>query len=157
MMPLPGKSLLRKRRAAEEAEMDITPMIDCTFLLLIFFLVASRMDAPLEIELPPARHGGAVVIKESIIITVAKGKGEQAEIYKGDNTDAQNLVEGANVVEQEDALVRYVEQQANTTPPKRYVLIKGEKGIKHREVARVAKAAARAEVEQLYVAVMEQN
>lgn len=135
--------------------MDITPMIDCTFLLLIFFLVTSRMNAETPIELPPARHGGAVVEKESIIITVAKGGGNQALIYKGDTTNPDQLLEGANPVEQEEALARYVEQQANTSPPKRFVLIKGAKGVKHRDVARVAKAAGQADVEQLYVAVLE--
>jgi biopolymer transport protein ExbD len=151
------KAIMGPRKAAEEAEMDITPMIDCTFLLLIFFLVASRMDAPLAIDLPPARHGSAVVMKESIILTVAKGPDDQAQIYKGDGVEAKNLLEGASPVEQEDALVRYVEQQANSSPPKKYVLIKGERGVLHRDIARVAKAAGRAEVEQLYVAVLETN
>ena len=156
-MAVGKKSIMGPRKPAEEAEMDITPMIDCTFLLLIFFLVASRMDAPLAIDLPPARHGSAVVMKESIILTVAKGPNDQALIYKGDGVEAKNLLEGGNPVEQEEALVRYVEQQANSSPPKKYVLIKGEKGVLHRDIARVAKAAGRAEVEQLYVAVLETN
>jgi biopolymer transport protein ExbD len=154
-MALARSGLMRRRRPAEEAEMDITPMIDCTFLLLIFFLVTSRMNAETPIELPPARHGGAVVMKESIIITVAKGEGAEALIYKGDTTNPDQLIEGANLAEQEENLARYVEQQANTSPPKRYVLIKGAKGVKHRDVARVARAAENAEVEQLYVAVLE--
>jgi biopolymer transport protein ExbD len=154
-MALRNKPILRAPRQVEEAEMDITPMIDCTFLLLIFFLVASRMDAPLAIDLPPARHGTAVVMKESIVLTVAKGPNNEALIYKGDGVEAKNLLEGGNPVEQEEALVRYVEQQASTSPPKRYVLIKGEKGVLHRDIARVAKAAGKAEVEQLYVAVLE--
>ncbi len=33
-----------KKKKAEEADLDITPMIDVTFLLLIFFMVASKMD-----------------------------------------------------------------------------------------------------------------
>ena len=149
------RELIRRRRPAEEAEMDITPMIDCTFLLLIFFLVTSRMNAETPIDLPPARHGGAVVMKESIVITVDKGEGNMANIYKGDTTSPDQLLEGSNLVEQEENLARYVEQQANSSPPKRFVLIKGAKGVKHRDVARVAKAAERAEVEQLYVAVLE--
>ncbi len=32
------------RRPLDDSEMDITPMIDITFLLLIFFLVAARLD-----------------------------------------------------------------------------------------------------------------
>mgnify|MGYP003325625382 CR=1 FL=1 len=33
------------RKKLEDAEMDITPMIDVTFLLLIFFMVTSTMQA----------------------------------------------------------------------------------------------------------------
>ncbi|MEX2174780.1 MAG: biopolymer transporter ExbD [Pirellulaceae bacterium] len=156
-MPLPGKGggLSRRRRVAEEAEMDITPMIDCTFLLLIFFIVTSKMNAETPIDLPIARHGGAVVIKESIIITVMKGEGDEALIYKGETATPENLIEGANLVAQEEALARYIEQQANSSPPKRNVLIKGSKGIKFKEIDRVARAAKRSEVEQLYVAVLE--
>ncbi len=72
------------KRPLQEADMDITPMIDITFLLLIFFLVASRMDADIQVSLPPARHGTAVATKNSVILTVAQGTGGQARIYKGD-------------------------------------------------------------------------
>jgi biopolymer transport protein ExbD len=156
MLPASKVSLRRRRAPAEEAEMDITPMIDCTFLLLIFFIVTSKMTADTPIELPIAKHGGAVVVKESVIITVAKGEGTNAAIYKGDNTDAANLLPGDNLQAQEDAITEYIEQEsAVASPPKRFVLIKGAKGVKHGDVARVAQAASKAEVEQLYVAVLE--
>jgi biopolymer transport protein ExbD len=152
-----GKRLLGRSRPQEEAEMDITPMIDCTFLLLIFFLVTSKMSADVGVELPKAKHGSAVVVKESIILTVAKGKDDMVSIYKGDSTDARNLIAGENVAEQEDALAEYVEAQSLSVPPKRYVLIKAQHDVRARDVARVAKAAARADVEQLYVGVLEEN
>ena len=42
---------LGRRRGGEDVEMDITPMIDVTFLLLIFFLVASKMSADQAVAL----------------------------------------------------------------------------------------------------------
>ena len=33
---------MRRRRGSEEPKMDITPMIDVTFLLLIYYILASR-------------------------------------------------------------------------------------------------------------------
>jgi biopolymer transport protein ExbD len=145
----------RRSAASAEAEMDITPMIDCTFLLLIFFLVASHMDSAVHIELPPAKHGTTVVMKESIVLTVAKGPGEFANVYRGDGIEAKNIFVASNVVEQEEAIAKYVADEALGPPSKRYVLIKAEADVKHGDVARVQKAAARAEVEQLYVGVME--
>ena len=40
---------LKSRQQLEDTEVDITPMIDITFLLLIFFLVASRMSQELAL------------------------------------------------------------------------------------------------------------
>jgi hypothetical protein len=37
------------------------------------------------------------------------------------------------------------------------VLVQAAKGLKHREVARIAKAAARANVEDLYVGIVEKK
>jgi len=48
---------LKPRRQLEDTEMDITPMIDVTFLLLIFFIVASKMDESANVPLPPAAPG----------------------------------------------------------------------------------------------------
>jgi biopolymer transport protein ExbD len=147
----------RGKRKIEEGEMDITPMIDCTFLLLIFFLVTSKMDQKISVKLPQAKHGGAVVLKESIIVTVAKGEGEMAKFFKGDTIEPDQLIPGSNVVEQEEALVQWLEQAAIGPPAKKYVLIKGEKDVKYREVDRAAKAAGKTEVQKLFVAVMESN
>jgi hypothetical protein len=64
------------------------------------------MNAESPIELPPARHGGAVVMKESIVITVAKGAEGDALIYMGDTTSSDQLLKGANPVEHEENLAR---------------------------------------------------
>ena len=44
----------RRRKSNTEMELDITPMIDVTFLLLIFFMVASTMQATAENDSPTA-------------------------------------------------------------------------------------------------------
>jgi biopolymer transport protein ExbD len=46
-----------RNRAEPELDVDMTPMIDCVFLLLIFFMVVatmSKVDITPEIELPVA-------------------------------------------------------------------------------------------------------
>jgi biopolymer transport protein ExbD len=155
MPRLAAKSIFKRRRSLEEAEMDITPMIDCTFLLLIFFLVTSKMKSDLPIELPKARHGAVVVEQSSVILTLNK-EGDEVYVYQGNSTNPAERIEGANPVEQEDRVAQYVEQQANqSSPPKRLVIIKAARGLKHREVARIQRAAGKADVDQLYVAVLE--
>lgn len=141
------------RRPPQEADMDITPMIDITFLLLIFFLVASRIDADTQVSLPPARHGTAVATKNSVILTVAKGTGDQAQIYKGDGADPALQLASTDPADQEAEIADYV--QTGLNDGKESVLVKAEKDVKHREVARVAKAIGLVEGTKLFVAVLE--
>jgi biopolymer transport protein ExbD len=142
----------------EDAEMDIAPMIDCTFLLLIFFIVCSHIGQNAAVDLPKAKYGVAVSAKFSVILTVAVGEGDMARVYQGDGIDESKVVPGSTIAEQEDAIAQYVQDaMANNTDLKN-VLIKGARNLKHREVSRVCRAAMRnVELSSLYVAVMETN
>ena len=59
-----------QRRGIPEADLDITPMIDVTFLLLIFFMVSSTMQSEKDVDVPVADHGVGVETRSSGIITV---------------------------------------------------------------------------------------
>lgn len=146
---------LIRSKTFEETEMDITSMIDLTFLLLIFFLVAGKMDPSGALQLPPARYGKPVVEKSSIIVTLAAGEEGKAIVYCGNGIVDQNRIGGGDLAAQEEKVAGYVEKEF-LAGAKENVLIKAAKGIKTREVMRIAKAATRNEsVQQLYVAVTE--
>ena len=149
-------SPLKRPRRKEDDEMDITPMIDITFLLLIFFLVASKMDEAAALKLPPARHGVPVGARNAVVISVTGGGPDGgALIYRGENLKTGDLFKG-DPVQQEEAITDYVETQIETNTDLQYVLIKAEEDVKHADVARVAKAVGKSEAaQQLYVAVME--
>ncbi len=149
--------LTKQRKQIVEEEMDITPMIDCTFLLLIFFLVASRIDTQVVLDLPPAKHASAVLVEHSVVLTVTKGSGDLAAVYQGDTPGPNTLIPGATAADQDQAITSYVEKEIANSVNKKFVLIKAEGNVKHREVARVAKAASQTEFQQLYVGVMEQQ
>src|SRR6188768_4070497 len=91
----PVEPVSTRRRKLEEADMDITPMIDMTFLLLIFFIVTSKMGPKAGIELPPARHGTAAVEKNTVILTVGPGD-PFAKVYRGESTDAKDAFSAGN-------------------------------------------------------------
>lgn len=61
-----------KPRKKSSADFDITPMIDMTFLLLIFFMVSSTMQGAPELEVPVAKKGVGVESSNSLILTVKK-------------------------------------------------------------------------------------
>ena len=144
-----------RSKTFEETEMDITSMIDLTFLLLIFFLVAGKMDPTGAVKLPPAQYGMPVVERSSIIVTLAAGEDGKAVVYCGNGIVDQARIGGGDLAAQEEQVAAYVEKEF-LAGAKENVLIKAAKGIKTREVMRIAKAATRNEsVQQLYVAVTE--
>ena len=144
--------VLPRRPVKDSAEMDITPMIDITFLLLIFFLVCSTMAQQTAVKLPPARHGSGVDERSSVVITVApRGAGRPPAVYLGDGTAGTPLDDDHDT--QERLIVEKVEEGIVQGKPN--VLIKAAMGVKHGEVSRVAAAAATVEGIRLHMAVFE--
>ena len=144
--------VLPRRPVKDSAEMDITPMIDITFLLLIFFLVCSTLAQQTAVELPPARHGSGVDERSSVIITVEpRGVGRPPAVYLGDGTSGSPLDD--DHAAQEEMIMEEVEK--GLLRGKSNVLIKAAMGVKHGEVSRVAADAARVEGIRLHMAVFE--
>ena len=69
-------------REREEGDLDITPMIDITFLLLIFFLVSSKMDQDAAVDLPPAKNGMGVVNNQAVLLILRKGQDRRASLAR---------------------------------------------------------------------------
>ena len=147
-----------RRMRAPESEMDITPMIDITFLLLIFFLVSSALSKQTPVELPEAQYGDAVAADESVIVTIDALPAGGAVIYKGDGVSDQWRLASEDLQSQEDELAAYLQAELDANPLKHHVLIKAARGVKHRHVVRVSHAAGRVLTGgQLFVAVAEED
>ena len=71
----------KPRAIRDDAEMDITPMIDMVFLLLIYFLVCSSMVKD-EVKLPHALYGTAVSDKQSLTLYVRDQEGRDPLVWQ---------------------------------------------------------------------------
>lgn len=156
-LPVEPESISFRRPAAkkDEADLDITPMIDITFLLLIFFLVASRLDSDSVRNLPDAKQGVSISATETVVLTItAGGPAGAAVVYLGDGpTDATRTAD--NLDAQEDEIMAYVDREMQSRPA-RSVLVKAEKDVHAGDVVRVMRAAANiegAEVSKTYIGV----
>ena len=134
------------KKKLEDAEMDITPMIDITFLLLIFFLVAAKMDSQKAVGLPDARAGSAVLAEKAVTVIIVPSGSDTVLVSNGDGGSFSTDLET-----QENEIASYIEDQLDSG--KQFVLLKAGKGIRHKEVSRVAQAIGRADVPSLYLAV----
>lgn len=68
------------RNRGSEAELDITPMIDVTFLLLIFFMVASTMQQ--ESGNVPAADNGIGVDQTAATVLIVENSGDGSPIVR---------------------------------------------------------------------------
>lgn len=132
----------RRKAFVDNTEMDITPMIDCTFLLLIFFIVCSRPDAQEAIILARAHHGTPIGAKGATVITIAESGRDSSPVYLADGKIADKQL--PDDVDQQSEQIRQAVQTA-VDDGKINVLIKAEKGVPHRVVSRVTAAASRVE------------
>lgn len=71
--------LLKNRSDRDATGIDLTPVIDIVFLLLIFFLVATtfaQQEREMEIALPRTAHSGPIsaALREIIINVAADGR-----------------------------------------------------------------------------------
>ena len=145
----------RKSKSYDDSEMDITPMIDITFLLLIFFLVASKMDSSADVSLPPAKYGVPVAQKTSVIVTLNADEEGEAIVYLGNGANDDTRVDSSDKEEQEAAVTAYIQDEM-ANGDKTMVLLKAAKNLKQREVSRIQQAVGKAETtQQLFVAVLE--
>src|SRR5690606_13624257 len=121
---------ISKRQLPVDEELDITPMIDVTFLLLIFFMVTSTMQQDAQLQVPPARHGEGVSMDHAAVITIATRE-EVPEIYLGDGVSDSPV--------EVDGIRPYVE--AEIRAGKRFVVIKADRELPSGFVDEVARAA----------------
>lgn len=144
--------LIPRQKAPADAEFDITAMIDLVFMMNIYFLVTFVTAALGEINLPSANHAAALDGDKATVITVLAGPDARSvQVFLGDGKTGPPLIEAGD---QEMRIASAVERAA--AEGKTAVLIKAEKGIRLREIKRIASAASR-EGLSLHVAVMEKD
>jgi len=68
---------------------DLTPLIDCVFLLLLFFVVTAVFAEEtnlFRIELAPAPHSEVVEVKDAVVVWISKtGRYAMGESYVPDD------------------------------------------------------------------------
>ena len=117
-----------KQRSSNDAELDITPMIDVTFLLLIFFMVTSTMQPDEVLDIPTSVHGLGVEANSAPLITISAGEPPMI-----------NLVGEKSLTEDPELVGPYV--RAGMDDGSRHVIIKAERLVRHGFVQKVTREA----------------
>ena len=133
--------MARKRKQWEERGIDMTPMIDCVFQLLIFFMVTTvfAVQSGLKVDLPQAATSDAPPEKD-LSITISE-KGEMD--LNGTRVTLDNLEEQLRI--QKDIFGSKV------------LIIKADKKTFHGIVVDVMDAAKIVGIDQLAIATEEEE
>lgn len=137
MNKVADESLKPKRRKAD-SELDITPMIDIVFLLLAFFVVASKMDPQKVVDMPQAKNGKPVYVDKSVILIVEQN-GDAPLVSAGKNGERTFLTTGDELEAEIEEYVRTTIEASNLKIET--VVIKAEKDIPNRVIQPVFQAA----------------
>jgi biopolymer transport protein ExbD len=121
-------------RPPMDGEMDITPMIDMTFLLLIFFILTSKMTGEKSYEVPPAKHGSSIATKNCVVLSVTRGVGDTPIVSKGDGSVFSDDPE-----QQSAEIAEYVQLQMETGG-KTEVLVRAEGNVTAKQLKKVEMA-----------------
>ena len=145
-------ALPRKKR--DDDEMDITPMIDITFLLLIFFIVCSTMDPTKIGSIPEADNGLAISAKNSAVIFINPGGGDEVILSRmdGSNFSTDEDVQATEIIEY---ITEELEKSLGVS--KQHVMLFGDADIEVGKVTRIQKIIGDAfeDLDSTYVAVKE--
>ena len=114
---------------------DMTPMIDVIFQLIIFFIVAMKIDTAereLAVTLPSATEAKPLTSKpDEILVTVSK-QGE----FLVNNADTKDI----------RTLERILRQAAADNPGKPIVRIRGDQDAPHKYIVAVMNACRKANI-----------
>ena len=119
-----------RRRPRTEVSIELTPLIDVVFLLLIFFMVSTTFirETQLDLNLPEATGDLQQPEDQSIVVTIAE-----------DGTYAVN--DQALVNNQLATLMRALQQQMGENDAPKQLIITADANATHQAVVRAMDAA----------------
>lgn len=129
----------RSSMQPESTELNLTPMIDCVFLLIIFFMVTTVFKEPhsLKVELPEARQSNIVEEKK---LVASIDKSGQMEI----NRHLVSLAELPSLLAQEKQNTRSIT-----------LIIRTDKDTRHGPVLETMEIAKKLQIEKVVLATEE--
>lgn len=130
------ESFVSRKRMTEEMELDITPLIDVTFLLLIFFMVTSTMQAQKDLRIPQAVNGEPIPTEKATIVMLEHSGSPNVapKIILPPTEEGEKPWEGSL-----EDLTRVV-QEALDTKNKAHVIVRADGRIPNGHISKVLRA-----------------
>ncbi len=144
----PEEDGFKPRPIRDDSEMDITPMIDIVFLLLIYFLVCSSQQMQ-SVLLPPAIYGTAVSDVKSLTFMVEYNPGALPTVSQMDGS-RKNTFSSTPELQTSSIIQSVTEAKRKGVMD---VLLKIDKDLKQKDLEEIRRAVSEVEGVKLYMAV----
>jgi len=144
-----GSETIERRPVVENAEFDVTAMVDVVSLMNIFFLVTWVIVGQNEIDLPAANNVVASDPETCVIITMIPGSRDHADIFLGEE---KRLV---NEYQVEETVLQAVENGVGQG--KKIVLLKAARNVRLRDLSSISTLVSTIEGVNLRIAVLEKD
>jgi len=142
------------RRKREEDELDMTPMVDVTFLLLIFFMVTAAFSLQKSLEIPKPSEDNAVT--QATIVDP-----EEGNIIIRIDRDSVVWVNDSEAPSEQDLLVKLREAKAGVpgsdSPPINSVLVMADNEALHETVVMALDACNAVDMEKIKLATVSED
>lgn len=159
---------LRNQNAnqGEDLAVDMSPMIDMVFLLLIFFIVTANIiivKQDIKVEVPIAAHSTSQKKKTGRIVINVYGEGVNNEgdsVARDDGARYSMADQDFTPFEDDDAsILQFIkdekEKMIGTVTPQ--IHLRGHRGVEFKHVRRIIRIAAEAGVDQVVFASFVKN
>jgi biopolymer transport protein TolR len=139
-----GNASFARERGSPPGDLDITPMIDVTFLMLIFFMVSSTMQSAPPLDLPPADFAKGVTVASSAVVMVRAPSGANIDpvLLLGEEKPVEATI---------SELKTFLEDQQKAGINR--IVIKAEGDVPHGFVNEIAQAIKSVEGLEMYLGV----
>ncbi|MDE0020971.1 MAG: biopolymer transporter ExbD [Candidatus Poribacteria bacterium] len=134
-----AKAAIIARKSRREPTVNMTPMIDCVFLLIIFFMLATTFSPlpGMRVKLPPPSQAQSQTKPEHFILNINNPEAGEAEGFMQLNDREVNMVDlSANFM-------------AGTEKQKETLIIRSGRRVKHEQIVTVMDKAKRAGVKKI--------
>ena len=125
--------MLRQKKKKAECELDMAPMIDMVFLLLIFFMCSATMQnlsTPEELELPEVKNFGKREGEEAFCaLTILSDESCLINGRKVDVEEAKKELETFARATPKGTVLLRIDRRAKSAVTKRFVKLCGEAGL----------------------------
>lgn len=142
------------RQEPEEFHINLTPLIDVVFLLLLFFMVTTsfKQQSVIDVNLPNATPSATITDPLSLIVRVDENEGISFATHQS-SLSITNVAEKTLTQQISNAIVQLKKQYDKKNSDVLTVIVEADKNARHGQIIAILDALAALEINEIQFAI----